>query len=239
MRQSKIITSKRYSMVMTSFMVTSLVIMTIVAASCGSTRTDTTPKMTIISPAEDSVYKAGDTIEYALEFERFTLVAPYNMRSGAKNITKHDGSDHSTEDSSSADSSSSGIDSSETDSSAAAQETATPEAEETLTVNPSPNETAETTGQEASETPTPQVTQASDDISSATNPSAREGHYHIYLDEATGSDAHITNWNYTGSFTIPGGITPGIHSLRFELRDNEHTPVGTDWSEAVLFFVVE
>lgn len=224
---------------MTSFMVTLLLVMTIVAASCGSTRTDTTPKMTIISPAQDTVYKAGDTIEYALEFDRFTLVAPYNMRSLAKRITKHDGSDHSSEEASSADSSTNGIASSETDTIAAGQEPTTPEADDTLTVTSSPTETAEATDQEASQTPTPQVTQASDDISSATNPSAREGHYHIYLDEATGSDAHVTNWNYTGSFTIPGGITPGIHSLRFELRDNEHTPVGTDWSEAVLFFVVE
>lgn len=256
---------------MTSFMVTSLAILSIIATSCGSTRTDTTPKMTIISPAQDSVYKAGDTIEYSLELDRFTLAAPYNMRSLAKSITKHDGSDHSddasgtesnqaaaeeTTESGSSDETGQSTAGSETDAEPQSDDPTTGE-EVTPSPTTSPTSSSETSDEVASntETATPSPSAESDDSmthddtdgstdthshdTTATNPSAREGHYHVYLNDASGSDPHITDWNYTGSFPLPANLAPGTHSLRFELRDNEHTPVGTDWSEAVLFFVVE
>ncbi|MEZ4755011.1 MAG: hypothetical protein R3A13_12035 [Bdellovibrionota bacterium] len=72
-----------------------------------------------------------------------------------------------------------------------------------------------------------------------TNPDAVEGHYHIYLDAETGTDPHITAWVAQGEYSLPTNIASGTHSLRFELRDNEHLRLGTADSEAVLFFNVE
>ncbi len=72
--------------------------------------------------------------------------------------------------------------------------------------------------------------------SAETNPDATEGHYHVYLDDATGADSHSTLWTTTGTFEIPADTANGTHSLRFELRDNNHVKVGP---EAVLFFEVE
>jgi hypothetical protein len=72
---------------------------------------------------------------------------------------------------------------------------------------------------------------------SESNPSAREGHYHIYVDDAAGTDPHLTRWATEDSFEVPE-LPSGTHSLRFELRDNNHVPIGTPGSEAVLFFRV-
>ncbi|MDD2943040.1 MAG: hypothetical protein PHC51_08760 [bacterium] len=74
--------------------------------------------------------------------------------------------------------------------------------------------------------------------STETNPEAREGHYHIYLDDHAGADSHVTAWTEEGVFELPLEIEPGHHSLRFELRDNEHIIVGTPESEASVHFMV-
>ncbi len=71
-----------------------------------------------------------------------------------------------------------------------------------------------------------------------TNPDAREGHYHVYLDDASGTDPHLTAWTSVGVYHLPENIQAGTHSLRFELRDNNHVPLGTPGSEVVLFFQV-
>lgn len=51
-----------------------------------------------------------------------------------------------------------------------------------------------------------------------------QGHYHVYLDDKTGTDEHLTAWTKSGVFKLPDDIVPGLHSLRFELRDNQHVP---------------
>lgn len=87
----------------------------------------------------------------------------------------------------------------------------------------------------------PTQTEVSDHDHSSleTNPHAVEGHYHIYLDDAAGSETHTTAWTEHGEYQLPLDIAPGTHSLRFELRDNNHILVGTTHSEAVLFFEVQ
>ena len=69
----------------------------------------------------------------------------------------------------------------------------------------------------------------------AINPDAREGHYHVYLDSASGDDPHLTSWQHNDSFELSEDISTGMHSLRFELRDNSHAPVGI---ETIYFFEV-
>jgi hypothetical protein len=67
-------------------------------------------------------------------------------------------------------------------------------------------------------------------------PGSGDGHYHIYLDEARDGDPHITAWSYSPSYQLPEDIESGFHTLRVELRDNEHASLGI---EDVLFFQVE
>lgn len=61
---------------------------------------------------------------------------------------------------------------------------------------------------------------------------ARQGHYHIYLDQASGSDDHVTAWTESVDVPLPADLAAGEHTLRIELRDNEHNPVGveTTWT---------
>ena len=70
----------------------------------------------------------------------------------------------------------------------------------------------------------------------AMNPNAKEGHYHVYLNDGSGTDPHVTAWSSEGSYQLPDTLEAGTHSLRFELRDNNHVMVGV---ETVLFFDVE
>ena len=64
---------------------------------------------------------------------------------------------------------------------------------------------------------------------------ATEGHYHVYLNDAEGSDPHITSWSDTLDYELSSDIPVGTHSLRFELRDNNHVIVG---AETIYFFDV-
>jgi hypothetical protein len=70
-----------------------------------------------------------------------------------------------------------------------------------------------------------------------TNPTARQGHYHVYLDSGTGTDPHLAVWSEQVTITLPSGIAPGEHSLRIELRDDYHVPIGSEHDE-FLFFTV-
>ncbi len=78
-----------------------------------------------------------------------------------------------------------------------------------------------------------------DHNSNDTNPTAKEGHYHVYLNDAQNTDSHLTLWNKQGTFTLPQNLSAGTHSLRFELRDNNHVRLGTATSEAILFFKIQ
>ena len=78
-----------------------------------------------------------------------------------------------------------------------------------------------------------------EDEAATSDPDATEGHYHVYLDDAQGSDPHLTAWTHEGSYTLPTTIAVGEHSLRFELRNNHHIPVGTGGSEDLVIFSVE
>lgn len=51
---------------------------------------------------------------------------------------------------------------------------------------------------------------------------AGHGHYHIYLDQATGTN-YLTNGQTTAvSITIPSGTSAGAHTLRISLGQNGH-----------------
>lgn len=64
---------------------------------------------------------------------------------------------------------------------------------------------------------------------------ATAGHYHVYLDAASDTDPHVTAWSHELEYSLPAEIEPGPHSLRFELRDDQHVKVG---AETVYFFIV-
>ena len=83
------------------------------------------------------------------------------------------------------------------------------------------------------------LTRSGDHGDEEIDPTATEGHYHIYLDDAEGSDPHLTQWGTTGAFQLADDISSGTHSLRIELRNNDHLRVGIPGSEAILFFDVE
>ncbi len=71
---------------------------------------------------------------------------------------------------------------------------------------------------------------------------SRDGHYHIYLNEATDEDEHVTAWDLTYEYPLPSDLEPGTHSLRVELRNNEHQALEREDGsrfEDVVFFNVE
>ena len=72
----------------------------------------------------------------------------------------------------------------------------------------------------------------------SSNPLARNGHMHIYLDGASGSDVHITTWSYVTEVKLPQDLAPGMHSLRLELRDDAHTIVNPELDEFLYFEVL-
>jgi hypothetical protein len=51
------------------------------------------------------------------------------------------------------------------------------------------------------------------------------GHYHIYLDDATGINYLITDFTATADVKIPVATASGAHTLRVELANNDHSPV--------------
>ena len=70
-----------------------------------------------------------------------------------------------------------------------------------------------------------------------TNPFARQGHMHIYLDGGAGSESHITSWSYSTPIELPADLSAGMHSLRIELRDDNHVIVDP-LTDQFLFFEV-
>jgi hypothetical protein len=52
-----------------------------------------------------------------------------------------------------------------------------------------------------------------------------EGHYHVYLDGATGGNYLAAGQTPTKPVTIPVGTTPGAHTLRVNISNNDHSPL--------------
>ncbi len=51
------------------------------------------------------------------------------------------------------------------------------------------------------------------------------GHYHVYLDDATGSDYLVADHRTTVPVTVPSATTAGPHRLVISLRNDDHTEV--------------
>ncbi len=51
------------------------------------------------------------------------------------------------------------------------------------------------------------------------------GHYHIYLDDASGGQYLIADQEPTTTFTIPANTAAGAHTLRVSVSDNSHVPL--------------
>ncbi len=54
---------------------------------------------------------------------------------------------------------------------------------------------------------------------------AGHGHFHIYLDGASGGNYLLAGETENVSLTIPANTTPGPHSLKISLGENDHAPV--------------
>ncbi len=52
------------------------------------------------------------------------------------------------------------------------------------------------------------------------------GHYHIYLDDATGADYLTVDFDASADVPIPIAAATGPHELRVELANNDHSPIG-------------
>ena len=56
------------------------------------------------------------------------------------------------------------------------------------------------------------------------------GHYHVYLDTDDDDAPHLTAWDDNYYYQLPDNITPGIHTLRVNLRGGDHHPLGIEQS---------
>ena len=63
------------------------------------------------------------------------------------------------------------------------------------------------------------------------------GHYHVYLDDASGDDYLLTGAQPTTRVIVPGNITDGTHPLRVSLHNNDHSPVAPAVEQKVLLIV--
>jgi hypothetical protein len=52
------------------------------------------------------------------------------------------------------------------------------------------------------------------------------GHYHIYLDDATAGDYLVVDFNPSTDVKLPVALAAGDHTLRVELANNDHSPIG-------------
>ena len=64
-----------------------------------------------------------------------------------------------------------------------------------------------------------------------------EGHYHVYLDTDDDSAEHLTAWDSSYYYQLPGNIAPGMHTLRVSLRGSDHHALGIE--HEVEFEVIE
>lgn len=63
------------------------------------------------------------------------------------------------------------------------------------------------------------------------------GHYHVYLDDATGDDYLGVSADVLTKVKIPEDITDGSHDVRVVLHNNDHTPVSPPAVGSVLLIV--
>ncbi|MEH6581470.1 MAG: hypothetical protein V7754_06000 [Halioglobus sp.] len=54
------------------------------------------------------------------------------------------------------------------------------------------------------------------------------GHYHVYLDNPEDDAEHLTAWDDSYYFQLPGDIEPGLHTLRVNLRSEDHHALGIE-----------
>ena len=174
-------------------------------------------KLVVMDPTDNAVFAPGDTITMTIHTENFSLAAPFDRRPEG-GITKHH------------------IDPNEVDIEALAEAA---EAAGIVEVHPhSEGEPAHSHGEEEMHMHEEGGHDMDDGHAHDDNSlhgDAKEGHYHIYLNDAAGSDPHVTAWSSVAEFTLPEDIPAGNHSLRFELRDNTHVKVG---AETIFFFSV-
>ena len=64
------------------------------------------------------------------------------------------------------------------------------------------------------------------------------GHYHIYLDQASGADYLVANQTHTIPVQIPQGTTVGAHTLKVTLGENDHAPLSPPVEDHVDIMVV-
>lgn len=216
--------------------------------ACGSdSGQSSNAQVTVLSPLDDSSFARGGVVRYEIATTNFSLVPPFDrrvaLRHGDVPEDSH-GSESNHDDSSSHGESSSdeGTDHEVTEHEASND--SSHEMDEVLEEEESSAHEDEHLEEDSHSNSDDSHEHGDDESdhshdSSAVNPAATEGHYHLYLDEASGTDPHITAWSYEGEYQLPDDISPGTHSLRFELRDNNHTRIGTAGAEAVIFFEVE
>lgn len=63
------------------------------------------------------------------------------------------------------------------------------------------------------------------DPSTNTTNMAGQGHYHVYLDNATGGDYLANDFESPVTITVPADTAAGAHQLHVDLFQNDHTPV--------------
>ena len=69
----------------------------------------------------------------------------------------------------------------------------------------------------------------------SSNPAARQGHVHVYLNHGVGSDPHISAWVNDIPVQLPEDLELGTHCLRVELRDDQHLLVDSAYDQTVCF----
>jgi hypothetical protein len=59
------------------------------------------------------------------------------------------------------------------------------------------------------------------------------GHYHVYLDNATGGDYLAADASNSVAVTIPAATSAGAHTLKIQLFENDHTALSPEVSDTV------
>jgi len=54
------------------------------------------------------------------------------------------------------------------------------------------------------------------------------GHYHVYLDTDEDDAEHLTAWDDSYYYQLPDDISPGLHTLRVNLRGSDHHALGVE-----------
>jgi hypothetical protein len=63
------------------------------------------------------------------------------------------------------------------------------------------------------------------------------GHYHVYLDDATGGNYEATGYDGSETITLGNQIGAGAHSFRISLTNNDHSPLDPNVEVVVPFTV--